>query len=196
MNGIFNEDLLQFGPWQEFERNTARLLLHAGWKNPQIVGRTGDGGADVLAIDNQGRLWLFQCKFSRRSAPTEEAIEEIKRAGKIYSADHLCVVTARKPTKGFLAEMSRLKRMKFPIAHYGPEDLLRAAESVSQNPPTKIDLRDYQILSVEKLREAVLETGRGMLVLATGLGKSVVMAELVTDLLADDLLEEGRILVL
>jgi superfamily II DNA or RNA helicase len=49
---------------------------------------------------------------------------------------------------------------------------------------------------VERLRAALLETGRGQLVFATGLGKTVVVAEMVADLLTDDLLGEGRILVL
>ena len=57
-------------------------------------------------------------------------------------------------------------------------------------------LCEYQVEAVERLRAAVLETDQGQLVLATGLGKTVVMAELVTDLLSDELLGDGRVLVL
>lgn len=196
MNGIFDDHLIANGPWQEFERNTARLLFHAGWKHPQIVGRSGDGGADVVAVDNKDNLWVFQCKYSRSIAPNEGVIEEVKRAGKLYGADRLCVVTSRKPTKGFTEELKRLQKQKYPIIHYGPELLIQIAEQVKDDPPTRVKLRDYQITAVEKMREALLDTNRSLLVMATGLGKTVCMAELVVDLLNDALLGDGRILVL
>jgi superfamily II DNA or RNA helicase len=59
-----------------------------------------------------------------------------------------------------------------------------------------MELHEYQMIAVEKLRAAVLDSGKGQLVLATGLGKTVVVAEMVTDLLNDGLLGEGRVLVL
>lgn len=193
---IFDDTLLKYGPWQEFERNTARLLLHTGWKDPRIVGRRGDGGADVIAVHPNGEIWLFQCKFSSRAAPGKEAIEEVRKAGRIYGADALCVVTSQKPAKPFFQELSRLKVLGLPISHVGPEELKRTALGASLYPPGRFDLHEYQREAVEQLRAAVLESGRGQLVLATGLGKTVVVAELVADLLADDLVGEGRILVL
>jgi superfamily II DNA or RNA helicase len=45
-------------------------------------------------------------------------------------------------------------------------------------------------------RDALVETGRGQVVLATGLGKTVVMAETVAELLRDGLIRDGRVLVL
>ena len=46
------------------------------------------------------------------------------------------------------------------------------------------------------LREALTDTGRGQIVLATGLGKTVIMAEVVADLFRDGLVKHGRVLVL
>ena len=139
MSEIFTEDLLRFGPWQEFERNTARLLLHAGWIDPRIVGRSGDGGADVLATDNGGAICVFQCKFSTRSAPGLEAIDDVRRAGKVYGAEKLCVVTSHAPTKAFSLELSRLKGLGLPISHLGPEHLLTAAHQAPLYPPTRVE---------------------------------------------------------
>ena len=48
----------------------------------------------------------------------------------------------------------------------------------------------------DRLFDALEETGRGQLVLATGLGKTVVMAEVAARLFASGLLENGRLLVL
>ena len=57
-------------------------------------------------------------------------------------------------------------------------------------------MRPYQQETLEKFRDALVDVGRGLAVLATGLGKTVVMAELVADLYRDRLIENDRVLVL
>src|SRR5258707_15624902 len=57
-------------------------------------------------------------------------------------------------------------------------------------------LRPYQAATSQRFREALTDTGRGQIVLATGLGKTVVMAETVADLLRDGAVGVGRLLVL
>lgn len=193
---IFNDTLLRYGPWQEFERNTARLLLHAGWNDPRIIGRSGDGGADVLAIDDKGAVWIFQCKFSAKTAPNKKAIDEVRKAGATYGAQGLCVVTSQHPAKSFFDEINRLKSLGLKVEHLGPDKLKLWSKQVKDYPPTHFTLRDYQADAIEALRSSVLESGRGQLVLATGLGKTVVIAELVSDLIEDELLPEGRVLIL
>lgn len=196
MSEIFSDTVLRHGPWQEFERNTARLLLHSNWTDPRIVGRSGDGGADVLAVDPRSNVWIFQCKFSTHSGPGKEAINEVRRAGRLYGADRLCVVTSRNPQPAFHREIARLKALGLSIRHLGPEKLTSSSTKVPTYPPGRPELRDYQVEAVERLRDAVLEPGRAQLVLATGLGKTVVVAELVEELLSDDLLGGKRVLVL
>lgn len=196
MSAIFDPQLLKNGPWREFERNTARLLLHQGWKDPRVVGRSGDHGADVLAVSQVGELWTFQCKFSRKTGPGKSAIDEVRRAGEAYGADALVVVSSLPPTRGFWTEFNRLNRMGLKLFHLGPDKLLTGANNAPLYAPGRFDLHDYQIDAVERVRTAILETGQAQLVLATGLGKTVVMAEVVSDMLADELLGEGRVLVL
>ena len=62
--------------------------------------------------------------------------------------------------------------------------------------PSRRALRDYQENASSRFREALLDTGRAQVVLATGLGKTVVMAEVVADLYRDGLIAENRALVL
>lgn len=194
--GFVNDFLLRNGPWQEFERNTARFLLMAGWKSPQIVGRSGDGGADVLAIHPKtGHIWIFQCKFSKNSGPGPEAINEARRAGVLYGADVICIVSSKDPSSSFKDEHTRLLAQKLPIYHLGPQDLLKWYQKLPTYAPGRYALRDYQAEALEKLRSSIIETKRGLLVLATGLGKTVVVAELLNDLITDGLLGDGRILV-
>ena len=40
---------LNLGPWSAFERDLARLLEHGGFKDVEVVGGSGDQGADVVA---------------------------------------------------------------------------------------------------------------------------------------------------
>lgn len=196
MSAIFYDHLLRHGPWQEFERNTARLLLHAGWRNPQLVGRTGDGGVDVLATDAKGRLCLFQCKFTSGTPPGPASITEVRNAGKLYGADGLYVVTSTKPTNSFFSETSRLKSLGLSIEYLGPDRLASLSASVPAYAPTRVELYDFQAEAVSEIRSALLSSGQAQLVLATGLGKTVVASEVVADLLRDGLLGDGRVLVL
>lgn len=196
MSEIFDEIVLKYGPWQEFERNTARLLLHTGWSDVRIVGRTGDGGADVIAVHPSGEIWIFQCKFSSKSSVGKDAIIEIRNAGRLYGADVLCVVTSQNPTQKFDTELKRLKALGLKIHHIGPDKLRSTSKKASLYVPDRLELREYQKEALELLRESLLDTGRGQLILATGLGKTVIIAELVDDLLTDKLLGEGRVLVL
>ncbi|MDP6849083.1 MAG: DEAD/DEAH box helicase [Kiritimatiellia bacterium] len=57
-------------------------------------------------------------------------------------------------------------------------------------------LRPYQAEASERLRNAMVDIGRGQLVLATGLGKTVILAETVASLLRESLIPENRVLVL
>lgn len=191
---IFDPILLDFGPWQEFERNTARLLLHAGWTEPTIVGRAGDGGADVLAIQN-GNVWLFQCKHSSRSGPNKDAIEQVRAAGRLYSADGLCVVSSQRAGKAFHQEIKRLQGLGLKIMHLGPDELRSLSEKVPLYPPTRVSLRDYQTEALDSMRSALIEGGKAQLVLATGLGKTVIVGELVADMFNDGLLDGNGVLV-
>lgn len=193
---IFDRSILLYGPWQEFERNTARLLMQAGWKDVRLVGRPGDGGADVLAVGREGATWVFQCKFSGTKATSKDAIDEVRNAGRLYGADGLCVVTSRPPARSFFAEIQRLRALGLNIRHLGPTELETYDRKLPLYAPGRHDLRDYQLDALESLRAAMLGNGRGLIVLATGLGKTVIVAELVDDLLSSELLGAGRVLVL
>ena len=70
------------------------------------------------------------------------------------------------------------------------------AQKSPEFPSARRDLRDYQESAVELFVGALRETGRGQVVLATGLGKTVVMSEATARLFADARVPDGRALVL
>ena len=100
------------------------------------------------------------------------------------------------PGNGSARELLRYGREGLRVEVAAPSDLLRLMESSPEYPPSRRPLRDYQVEAESALREALVDTGRGQIVLATGLGKTVVMAELVADLFRDGLVQPPRALVL
>lgn len=195
MNGFLNEQRLLHGPWKAFERDVARLLVANGFDDVRIVGGSGDCGGDVLGVQ-RNELWVFQCKHTTVSCPPKEAIGEVVRAAKFYGAKRMVVATSRPPSEGFLQEKDRYERTGLKIQIAAPSNLLTLMAKTPEYPPGRRVLRDYQTDTVDRFREALIDTGKGQIVFATGLGKTVVMAEVVADLLRDNLIEDGRVLVL
>lgn len=192
---FLNDRRLLLGPWQAFERDLARLLLANGFDDVRIVAGTGDRGADVLGVQ-RGELWVFQCKHTRTTPPPKDAIGEVIEAAKYYGAQRMVVATSRPPGEAFLAEKQRYERTGLKIQIADPRVLLGMMANSPEYAPAKRSLRPYQEDVTDRFRTALIDTGRAQIVLATGLGKTIVMAEVVADLLRDNRVEDGRVLVL
>ena len=77
-----------------------------------------------------------------------------------------------------------------------PTTLLTWMRNSPEYSPSTRELRPYQCDASERLRDALLDMGRGQLVLATGLGKTVIVAETVASLIRDSRISDSRVLVL
>ena len=192
---FLDERRLLYGPWKAFERDVARLLIVNGFGDVRVVGGSGDRGADVLGVKN-GKLWVWQCKHTTSSSPPKAAVSEVVEAARYYEADRMVVATSRPPGRGLLEEKARFERQGLQIELAPPRVLLKRMRSSPEYAPSRRALRNYQENASSRFREALLDTGRGQVVLATGLGKTVVMAEVVADLYRDGLITENRALVL
>ena len=159
------------------------------------MGGPGDRGADVLGVKGD-QLWVFQCKHTTTSRPTHDAIAEVVEAGRAYGADRLAVAVSQVPGERFRQEILRYRRDGLKVEIATPSNLLRLMASSPEYVPSRRSLRDYQIEAEAALRDSLVDTGRGQIVLATGLGKTVVMAELVADLFRDGLVQPARALIL
>jgi superfamily II DNA or RNA helicase len=191
---LTDERLLR-GPWQSFERDVARLLLHNNFKDVRVVGQSGDNGADILATNEAG-LWVIQCKHTTTSFPPKAALEEVVHAGEYYRADNLAVATSRPPGDSFLRKRAEYKKLGINIRCLAPKQLLILAERGANFSSNMKLLRDYQESAVEAFYNSLVDVGRGQIVLATGLGKTVVMASTVQALFENGQLASGRVLVL
>lgn len=193
--GFLNPSRLLHGPWQAFERDIARLMLHNGFSDVRLVGGTGDRGADVLGVKS-GQLWVFQCKHTTSSPPPKSAISEVVEAARYYKADRMVVAVSRPPSEGFLEEKAKYERHGLKVEVATPAALLDLMQKSPEYSPLRRELREYQSEATALFRNALVDTGRAQVVLATGLGKTVVMAEVVADLFRDGLIEFDRALIL
>jgi superfamily II DNA or RNA helicase len=196
MAGTFLDDRrLLKGPWQAFERDIARLMICAGFDDVRIVGGSGDKGADIVAVKN-GEVWVIQCKHTTTAPPSKLAVQEVVDAGVFYKADRLLVATSRPAGGSLQSEIDRFKKIGITVEVLDPAKLDLFVSRVPEYPKSRRQLRPYQQDALEAFRGGLLDTGRGQIVLATGLGKTIVMAELVADLYRDGLIAGSRVLVL
>lgn len=196
MEGAFLDSRrLLKGSWRAFERDIARLLLQNAFVDVRVVGGAGDRGADVLGVKD-GKLWVVQCKFTSDSYPDPRAADEVVEAGKFYEADRLAIATSRPFGPALKSAIERWARLGIRIDGLPPAILQEMTQRSPEYPRTRRELRDYQDDCVRDLVAALRETGRGQLVLATGLGKTVVMAEATAQLLRDAAIDARRVLVL
>ena len=186
--------LLQ-GPWQAFERDVARLYIQNGFDDVRLIGGAGDKGGDVLAV-KRGKLWVTQCKHTTSAPPPLSAVDEVVEAGRYYGADKLLIAASRPASDALKMRVRRERQLGLDISVAEPARLLTWMQNSAEYPPASRSFRDYQQRAFERLRDALVDTGRGQLVLATGLGKTVIISETVASLLRDQLVRPNRVLVL
>ncbi|WP_308286073.1 restriction endonuclease [Streptomyces drozdowiczii] len=83
---------------REFEYAIRDLMRRDGCTDARQVGGSGDNGADVLATDPHGRVWVIQCKHrrvgDRGSAVGTPDLQRVNgTARQLYGADIVLVVT-------------------------------------------------------------------------------------------------------
>jgi len=185
MTSFLSDAAVSATSWQAFERLVSRLLITEGFQYVALVGRTGDGGADVLAIKD-GRRWLFQVK--RWATPVSgDVVNRTVAAMRSYGADVPVIVSK----SGFVPEVFDLRARlasetngNINIQLWDRDALARRAERLPMEPlaqrcPKRFCARDYQNDAIQKIVNAWMlnESSSALVVLATGLGKTFVAAE-------------------
>lgn len=177
--------------WQGLERLVVRLLTLKNFEHVWLVGGSGDGGADVIATlpGREGlpeRRWLIQVK--RYKSPVgEEVGKETLKALVRYQA-HVPVIVS---SSGFTAsvhkwkdELRRQQGISLQLWDAATiESLGRElpGEPLVLRPGSTLRLRDYQEEGISRILERYFDrvSRSALVVLATGLGKTVTAAEAV-----------------
>ncbi|MFD7134951.1 DEAD/DEAH box helicase family protein [Streptomyces sp. NPDC059894] len=168
--------LLDSGPLQ-FPRRIERLLWHLGFSDVSNIDGSGDEGGDILAL-HKSETWVVQCKWKRRGAVGADAVDEVARARDHYRAHKAVVVTNTRFSPDARQRVANLARLGPGILLWGGTDLTTSFDRV---PPRfgRVTPRPYQAEALQALTADLDATGRALLVLATGLGKTVVGGEVI-----------------
>ncbi len=188
---------LSYGPWQAFERGVQRMLTHAGFRDVRLVGGAGDGGGDIVG-EYKGKLWVIQAKFrSRGQLIGPSVLDEITMAVDRYRAD----VAAVAVSTGFTTEVpSRASKRKadmgIPLYLWDGENLLARARNLPVYSEERYDPRPYQESAIASVNHRIMQgASRGLVLMATGLGKTRVAAGIVEQWFSDRPNSEVLVLV-
>lgn len=168
--------------WRAFERLVVRLLISQGFDDARLVGQTHDRGADVIGHLN-GRRWLVQVKHWRQNVGVA-VMDRTLEAMRTYRAD-VPVIVALNGFDAKAREHQRTLQLEgIPIQLWGSAELTARWDRLDDAPlveSSAFELRGYQEHAVISGMTAVSTATdpRALLVLATGLGKTTIAAEIV-----------------
>jgi superfamily II DNA or RNA helicase len=171
------EVLLAGGP-RRFNLAVERLLLHLGFDDVRIIDGAGDGGGDIL-VHRTNESFVFQCKWTTSRSISRDAVDEVERARTLYGVDRAVVVTNATPDAGAQKRAEALGRIGSRIEFWTGMHLRRLAEAIPTHVPSLFTPRPYQSEAIEALEADLARRRRALLILATGLGKTVVGGEVV-----------------
>lgn len=170
--------LLDLGP-NQFPRQIERLLWHIGFDEVVNIDGPGDEGGDLLG-KYKGHDWALQCKWKRQGAVGASAIDEVARARDAYRVGRAAVVTNTRFSSDAIRRADQLALLGPRIQLWPGLTLQRAFEEAADD-FGKIRLRPYQEYAKDRLISDLDDTGRALLILATGLGKTIVSGEVIFD---------------
>ena len=173
------EERLAFGPWAAFERMLLRLIQHAGYDDVSLVGGPGDEGADIVGTMN-GQRWVIQAKYRASGGAGASAVKEAVRAMRSYGASVAVGATNTYFTQEVYSYIQEAKRNGLDTRAWNGATLLKYSHALPTSSRAKRVLRAYQATAVDSI-EGQRRDGaqRTLLIMATGLGKSVVASEVV-----------------
>ena len=176
------------GPWDVFEKTILRLLIHTGWKQVIHTGRSGDMGADIIGIDTSGKKVVLQCKFKRSTTSIgESGVNELRNACDFYGTAYGIVVTNTSLSSTALERISQLSASGYKFIYWDGNKLMEMGEKLEQWSTNRYPLRDYQEEAVSAVFQNYANGNQRSLVeMATGLGKTIVLAEVAVQLLLED----------
>jgi superfamily II DNA or RNA helicase len=178
-----------------FGRLVERLLWHLGFHDVSNIDGPFDGGADIVATRGADR-WVCQCKWKRSGTVDVDAVEELRRGLQIYDGSRGSVVT----TTGFTARAKErvdyfMHATTMELGLWGsPELHALAADPETLERFSTPELRPYQVDAFQAARHDLKRTRAAFLVLATGLGKTVIAGTVIDWFLSKN--PEAKVLVL
>ncbi len=171
------ERLLAGGP-RRFNLAVERLLLHLGFDDIRLIDGAGDGGGDILAHRGD-ESFVFQSKWTTGAQIGREAVDEVERARTRYAMIRAVVVTNALPDATAQRRAETLASIGARVEFWTGAHLRRLSEAIPERCPREFVPRRYQEEAILALERDLDRRNRALLVLATGLGKTVIGGEVV-----------------
>lgn len=178
--------LREQGPFG-FTRQLERLALHLGFADVINIDGSYDQGGDLIGTRG-GRRWVFQAKWKSKGPAAPSAIDEVIKAKAYYRADHAVVVTNTHFGPLAYKRQRELATAGIRVELWSGRELtdLYNDDAYTMARIAAPELRPYQATAFERVVADLDSAGRALLILATGLGKTVVGGEVIARHLATD----------
>lgn len=167
--------LVRGGP-HRFVTQIERALLHLGFDDVRNIDGSGDMGGDILGLKGRER-WAIQCKW-RKAGPDDtidaEAVDQADLAKRVYGCEHAMLVTNSYLDGSARRRLEQLNRIGVGIKVVDAGLLAALVGQLRDRVPSRSELRPYQREAADAITTKLDADGRALLVLATGLGKTVV----------------------
>jgi superfamily II DNA or RNA helicase len=180
---FLTDDLLKGKDWRSLERAIARVMIHCGWRDVSIIGRSGDMGADIVGtrLDKEGsRTWVVQVKSVEGGGYVgNKGLEEVMQAQSVYGAHVAVLATNGDFLPSAFTRRDELRRTGFDVRLWNGRFLIDLLDKWPDINPSKKTLRKYQ---EDIVSDAIIYLGGGrnkiQYVVATGLGKTVIASDI------------------
>lgn len=185
--------LREQGPFG-FTRQLERMALHLGFIGVANIDGPNDQGGDLIGV-RSGRRWVFQAKWKSGGPVAPSAIDEVIKAKAFYAADHAVVVTNSHFGPQAYKRQRELTSAGIRVELWSGRELsdLFNDDKFTMLRIPSVELRPYQIVAFENVVNDLDSSGRALLILATGLGKTIIGGEVIARHLTAD--PAARILV-
>jgi superfamily II DNA or RNA helicase len=179
--GFVSEERIAFGPWQALERMLARLIEHSGFNEVMIVGGSGDQGADIVGTFQQKR-YVLQAKFRQSGSINASACQEAVRALSVYNANIAIAAANQTFTQDAFDYQAQVRSNGIDLRLWDGFYLLDYFRKLNPDSKRAPELRSYQMEAVDAV-EANRSRGEknALVIMATGLGKSLVANALIAN---------------
>lgn len=186
--------LVSEGP-HRFVTSIERALHHLGFDDVRDIDGSGDMGGDILALKDRER-WVVQAKWRASGISGtigSEGVDQVDVAQRVYRCERGMLVTNALLSTSARERLGKLNRAAVGIDVIDGHRLAALSEALPNRFPSSLTLRPYQEEAVVALEAQLAETGRALLIFATGLGKTVVGASVIGRLFASN--SDARVLV-
>ncbi|GHE65220.1 DEAD/DEAH box helicase family protein [Streptomyces griseoaurantiacus] len=179
MNAVFLKasELRDGGP-TGLTKALERTLWHLGFHDVRVVDGAHDHGADLLGVRDREQ-WVFQSKWKSHGPANHAGVDDLERARTHYRADRAVLVTNTDITASAEARRQELRSVGIDTTLWHGATLAAIGERMPDHVPSRYELRPYQARAVEAIERDLSAKGSALLVLATGLGKTVVGGEVI-----------------